>query len=292
MRPDHRKGVLSLRERAGGERGAHGAEGLRGGAERLVADHQFARKTGFVDAEIENRIIVAFRQRQKQAVAPHEAERDGRLSECQPLAPLESANGLDLSLAQVAGRQDLLLDRILGGLDGDDMINVLLIIRSHRHGLKLSMLVCRARQPRRARQTTLPCNCFPNRSRSLERRGAANRPTVEIAPLPAYAGRRPRREAPILALERRPPSMAPRNGAGAAYSRSIGKRTLRSAASASRARMSPSARPAAIPTGITMKGFGNAGATGGDALSRTVMSENVSLLFSFACSAVFSRASS
>ena len=118
-------------------------------------------------------------------------------------------------------------------------------------------------------QTTLSCNCFPN-SLALGA-GAAPRTVRSARPLPASRRRRLRREAAILALERRPPPTV-RNGAWATYSRSIGKRTLRSAASASRARMSPSARPAMIPTGITMKGFGNAGSTGGDALSRTVIS--------------------
>ena len=122
MGPDDGEGVLALRQGPGCERGPHGAEGFRGGAERLVADNQLARKAAFVDAEVQNRIIVAFRQRQKQTVAPHQAQRDRRLSKCQPLAPLKSADGLDLSFAQIAGREDLLLNRILRRLDRDDVV--------------------------------------------------------------------------------------------------------------------------------------------------------------------------
>src|SRR5262249_33094888 len=94
-----------------------------------------------------NRIIVALRQRQKQTVAPHQAQRDRRLSERQPLASLESADGLDLSLAQVAGGQDLLLNRILRCLDSDDVLRLFLKIWFDRHGLKLSILDSRSANP-------------------------------------------------------------------------------------------------------------------------------------------------
>ena len=136
MRPDDGEGVLALRKRPGCERGTHRAEGFRGGAEGLVADDQLARKAAFVDAEVQNRIIVAFRQRQKQTVAPHQAQRDRRFSKRQPFAPLKSADGLDLSLAQIAGREDLLLNRILRRLDGDDVLRLFLIIWFDRHGLE------------------------------------------------------------------------------------------------------------------------------------------------------------
>ncbi len=60
------------------------------------------------------------RQGQKQAVAPHQAQRDGGFAEGQALAALEAPNRLDLGLAQIAGGEDLLLDRVSRRLDRDD----------------------------------------------------------------------------------------------------------------------------------------------------------------------------
>src|ERR1700722_2855766 len=299
---DDGKGVLTLRQGPGCERRPHRTEGFRGRAEGLVADDQLTGKAAFVDAEIQNRIIVAFRYRQKQTVAPHQPQRDRRFPKGQPFAPLKSADSLDLSLAQIAGREDLLFNRVLRCLDGDNVLRLFLVIWFDRHWLKLSIFDCRPPPTPAVRQTTLPAIVSRTVQVFLGRRGgpkqlspkplAQNHSTIEYGRvLSTHAGRRRlRRDAPMLGLTRRALSIAPKNGPEAEWSRSIGKRTRRSAASARSARISPSARPAAIPTGITINGFGNAGLTGGDALSRTVMSENVSLLFSLACSAALWRA--
>ena len=136
----------------------------------------------------------------------------------------------------------------------------------------------------------LPQNCFPNRFRSfgpVRRRPILTTGALSCRLKPVEERDATRRRAPSPVARRRD---CPGTGADAAYSRSTGKRTLRSVASASSASNRPSTRPAPIPTGITTSGFGNAGSMGGVALSRTVISENVSLLFSFASSAALSRA--
>ena len=113
------KAFLPCESGPGRERGPDRAERFGAGAERLKADHQFAREARFVAAEAQDRIVVPLRQRQEEAVAPDKPERDRRLAERQPLAALEAADGLHLRVAQIAGRQDLLLDRIDARVDGD-----------------------------------------------------------------------------------------------------------------------------------------------------------------------------
>jgi hypothetical protein len=91
----------------------------------------------------------------------------------------------------------------------------------------------------------LPQNCFPNRFRSFGPVPPAhtdltfNSRQHRRLVVSTYAGRRARRSAPTRALARRTASRLPKNGAVAAYSRSIGKRTLRSVASASSASSKP-----------------------------------------------------
>ncbi len=53
MWPNDGEGVLALRQGSGSERGPYGAEGLSSRAEGLISDDQFARKSGFIDAEIQ-----------------------------------------------------------------------------------------------------------------------------------------------------------------------------------------------------------------------------------------------
>lgn len=84
--------------------------------------------------------------------------------------------------------------------------------------------------------------------------------------------------------------MAPSIGAEVMKLKSDGKRMRRSVNSAMSARIMPRISPPPIAAGTTMIGFGNAGAIGATALSRTAMSANVSLLCSLACAAARSRA--
>jgi len=86
----------------------------------LITDHELTRHAPLVGPEIQHRVIVALRQGQKQAVPPHEAQRNGGLAEGQAFAALEAPNGLHLGLAQIAGGEDLLLDRVSRRLNRDD----------------------------------------------------------------------------------------------------------------------------------------------------------------------------
>src|SRR5574337_113270 len=113
---DDRKSVLALRQRSGGERGAHRAKRLGSRAERLVADDKLPRKPRVVAAKVQDRIVVGLRQRQKQAVAAHEAKGDRRLAERKAFAPLKTANRLDLRFAQIPSGENLLFDWIFGPL--------------------------------------------------------------------------------------------------------------------------------------------------------------------------------
>ena len=63
-------------------------------------------------AEAQDGVVVSLRQRQKQAVPPHQAQRDGGFAEGQAFAALESPNGLHLGLAEIARGENLLLDRV------------------------------------------------------------------------------------------------------------------------------------------------------------------------------------